>query len=95
MNYLRYLKIENEMHYLSVIDSGVGMTKEQADNIFSNDTINWKEGTSGERGTGLGLILCKDLVEELNGSIAVISEQGQGSNFFLLKLCLLHNKIKF
>jgi len=74
-------KVVDEMYHISVVDSGVGMTEEQAQNIFSNDTISWKQGTSGEKGTGLGLILCKDLAEELNGSIWASSTLGKGSVF--------------
>ena len=78
------IKVTNEInnnnkHKISVIDTGVGMDKKQAETLFSKDTISWNEGTSGEVGTGLGLILCKELSEELNGSISVESELGKGT----------------
>ncbi|WP_299885750.1 two-component regulator propeller domain-containing protein [uncultured Lacinutrix sp.] len=72
-------KISNGMYSISVIDSGVGMDESQQKTLFSNNTVLWKEGTSGELGTGLGLILCKELSEELNGAINVNSKIGKGT----------------
>lgn len=66
---------------VQVRDSGVGMDQETIDKLFRLDTTNSKIGTSGETGTGLGLILCKEFVEKHNGKIRVESEPGKGSSF--------------
>lgn len=66
---------------ISVKDSGIGMTKNQIDNLFQiNKSIN-TAGTDGEKGSGLGLILCKEFIEEYKGTISVESAPGKGSTF--------------
>lgn len=64
-----------------VTDTGVGMEPEKVDNIFSLADSNSNTGTKGEKGTGLGLLLCKELVERNGGEIYVTSEPGKGSTF--------------
>jgi signal transduction histidine kinase len=66
---------------ISVTDTGIGMTKEQIGNLFKIDTNLTKAGTSEEKGTGLGLILCKEFVEIHKGSIWVESKPEKGSIF--------------
>ena len=66
---------------LSVKDTGIGMHEEELDQIFT-DASNSRLGTSYEKGTGLGLMLCKDFVEKNGGEISVESKEGLGSNFF-------------
>lgn len=66
---------------VSVRDTGIGMTEKQISCLFDLAKENTTVGTNGEKGTGLGLLLCKDLVEKNNGEIRVESEAGQGSNF--------------
>jgi len=66
---------------ISVSDTGVGMTPEQVDKLFSIGDKNSTKGTGGESGTGLGLLLCKDLLEKCNGSMVVQSKPGKGSTF--------------
>lgn len=77
------IMVQNELnkskHKISVIDTGVGMSKAQAETLFLKDTVSWDEGTEGEVGTGLGLILCKELSEELKGSLTVKSELEKGT----------------
>ncbi len=68
---------------ISVSDTGVGMTQEQIDRMFSLGEKNSTKGTQGEAGTGLGLLLCKDLLDKCNGSIALESEPGKGSTFIV------------
>lgn len=65
----------------SVTDSGVGMSAEQIDSLFKVDAAQSTQGTKGEGGTGLGLLLCKDFVERHGGKIWAISEPGKGSSF--------------
>jgi len=66
---------------LSVIDNGVGINKTDAEKLFKIDVKHSTNGTSGEKGTGLGLILCKEFVEMHGGRIWVESELKKGTNF--------------
>ena len=67
---------------ISVKDTGVGIKPEKLPNLFSTGKIISTEGTHLEKGTGLGLILCKDFVEKNKGEIWVESEPGKGSTFY-------------
>ncbi|MBK6266306.1 tetratricopeptide repeat-containing sensor histidine kinase [Marivirga sp. S37H4] len=66
---------------VSVSDNGVGMPPEVVEKIFRLDTKHSTQGTAKEKGTGLGLILCKEFVEKNGGEIWVKSEEGKGSVF--------------
>ncbi len=67
---------------ISVRDTGVGMTREVSDNLFAiAKKRSSMPGTSGESGTGLGLILCKEFVGKNGGDIWVDSTLGKGSTF--------------
>lgn len=68
---------------ISVRDNGVGMDEVTRESIFSLSTLQSQLGTQGERGTGLGLGLCKEFVEKNNGSIEVESEPNKGSSFII------------
>lgn len=65
-----------------VRDNGVGMSEATIAKLFRIDETITSIGTSGERGTGLGLILCKEFIEKHGGSMWVESEIGKGSTFF-------------
>lgn len=75
--------VESESNNLkiSVEDNGTGIDSKSLKNLFHLDKISTKNGTQGEKGTGLGLVLCKDFVERHNGKIWVESELGKGSKF--------------
>jgi signal transduction histidine kinase len=66
---------------VSVKDDGIGMTQETIDSILSHSTIKSSDGTSGEKGTGLGLLLCKEFITKNNGELNIESEPGKGSTF--------------
>lgn len=66
---------------LCISDQGVGISKEALGKIFSPSEKQKTTGTKGERGSGLGLILCKDFIEKNGGGIRVESEPGKGSTF--------------
>ena len=66
---------------ISVTDHGVGMTKEKTDQILHGDVLKSSVGTSGEEGTGLGLLICREFVDLAGGKREIISEPGKGSKF--------------
>lgn len=66
---------------ISISDQGVGMNKAALEKIFSPAEKPKTAGTKGERGSGLGLILCKDFIEKNGGTIRAESELGKGSTF--------------
>lgn len=68
---------------ISISDNGVGMNAEKCKKLFRIDTQVSTRGTSDERGTGLGLILCKEFVEKHHGRIEVESEPNVGSTFIV------------
>jgi len=64
-----------------ISDDGVGMSQEQTEMLFDKSVIYTTPGTSNEKGTGLGLKLCKEFVERMGGKIWVESEEDKGSTF--------------
>ena len=76
---------------ISVTDTGVGIPKNKIDDLFCIDKNTSTQGTENETGTGLGLILCKELVEKHNGKIWVESEEGKGSEFIFSMPCSSNN----
>lgn len=66
---------------LAVSDTGTGIPQEDITQLFRFDVKYSNIGTAGEEGTGLGLVLCKDLVEKNGGELKVESEVGQGTTF--------------
>jgi signal transduction histidine kinase len=66
---------------ISISDSGVGISPADIPKLFRIDVNHSTKGTMNERGTGLGLILCKEFVEKHGGKIWVDSEIGRGSVF--------------
>ncbi len=67
---------------ISVSDNGVGITDKNLARLFRIDESYSVPGTQNEKGTGLGLILCKEFVEKHGGKIWVESKPGQGSTFY-------------
>ncbi|PIE36508.1 hybrid sensor histidine kinase/response regulator [candidate division KSB3 bacterium] len=72
---------EGQYIEIAVSDTGIGMSEDEVAKLFRIDVKYRNYGTDGEDGTGLGLILCKELVEKNNGTIWVESEPGHGSTF--------------
>ena len=73
---------EQNLYVVSIADTGVGMSPETLKKLFRIDTKYTTHGTANEKGTGLGLILCKDFIEKNGGSIGVESQEGKGTVFF-------------
>jgi len=68
---------------ISVSNTGVGIPCERIDNLFRIDHSFSTPDTDGEKGTGLGLILCKEFLAVNDGEIQVKSEMGKGSTFII------------
>ena len=74
-------KMKVDHFEVSISDTGVGIGKEEIEKLFRNETSFTSKGTENEKGTGLGLILCKEFAEIHGGTITVESEIGKGSTF--------------
>ena len=70
------------MAEVCVSDNGVGIEEDRKGLLFHIDEKLSTSGTANETGTGLGLLLCKEMVERQGGHIWVESEAGKGSRFF-------------
>lgn len=66
---------------ISVEDTGVGIAEDKMEKLFKIENVTKSEGTAGEKGTGLGLMLCKEFVEKHGGTIKVESQVDKGSKF--------------
>ena len=66
---------------ISVSDDGVGIAPANLAKLFNISEFHSTKGTAEEKGTGLGLMLCKEFVEKHGGTIRVESEKGKGSTF--------------
>jgi len=75
------IKPQQDHVVVSIADNGVGMSKDIVAKLFRIDTKHTTKGTANEKGTGLGLILCKEFIEKNGGRIWVESEEGKGSVF--------------
>ncbi|RMD50219.1 MAG: hypothetical protein D6830_03260, partial [Ignavibacteria bacterium] len=75
------IKLENNWAHVSVKDSGVGIPEEKINKIFDSKSNFSTSGTANESGTGLGLLLVKELVDRMKGKIKVESEVGKGTTF--------------
>ena len=71
---------DNEI-IITVSDNGIGISEDSIKTIFDSIQLNSRVGTGGEKGTGLGLTICKEFVEKHGGKIWVESQVGVGSNF--------------
>lgn len=74
---------QNEMCIIKVSDTGVGMADLKLQNLFNIAGVESENGTAGEKGTGLGLLICKEFVELNNGRIWVESMPNKGSSFYV------------
>jgi signal transduction histidine kinase len=72
---------EHDRIVVTVTDRGVGMSGDELARLMESDDRVQRRGTAGETGTGLGLVLTKDLVHRMRGSISARSEPGVGTSF--------------
>ncbi len=71
--------IVNDNLKISIKDNGIGMNEDEVNQALASNVKYSTLGTEKERGTGLGLIYCKDLIEKNNGKFQIISEVGKGT----------------
>lgn len=78
-----FLSTEEDGNFIvtSISDTGVGIPPEKLENLFSIGKNLTTMGTAKEKGTGLGLMLCKEFIEKNGGTIHVASQVGKGSTF--------------
>lgn len=69
---------------ISVKDQGIGMDTETQNKLFNSGKVHSLPGTENERGTGFGLNICKNLVEQQGGSLQVVSSPGKGTSMNVL-----------
>lgn len=74
---------ENRPGAIAVSDTGIGINPKSLAQIFRYDEKTSTSGTSGEKGSGLGLPLCRDIIAAHGGSIDVESKVGEGSAFYI------------
>ena len=77
-----YASQQDGMIIICVADSGVGIASQRLNDLFQIETSFSTVGTANEKGTGLGLILCNELVRENGGQIWAESTLGEGSRFY-------------
>ncbi|MFZ5942408.1 MAG: cache domain-containing protein [Bacteroidota bacterium] len=71
----------NRLTTISVEDNGTGMSPVEVENLFTDNNNESRAGTAREKGSGLGLVICRQVVEIMGGKIWAISEPGKGSIF--------------
>lgn len=69
---------------INITDTGVGISKANLEKLFVKNSNPTTLGTANEKGTGLGLLLCKEFIEKNNGSISVSSQPEKGSTFTII-----------
>lgn len=84
----------NVFHEIIIKDTGVGMSPEVLEKIFRIDANYTTLGTEHEKGTGLGVILCKEMIERQGGAIKVESQLSIGTKFsFILPMWIEPDEI--
>jgi signal transduction histidine kinase len=68
---------------ITIEDNGVGMTQETIKKILGTIELNSTKGTSGETGTGMGLIISKEFIQRHKGTLNIESTLGKGSSFII------------
>ncbi len=76
-----YAEVEDNQAIITVSDNGIGIPEEVIPKLWEITTHQTTQGTQGESGTGLGLFICKDFVEQHDGTIWVESKINKGSEF--------------
>ncbi|WP_374950234.1 tetratricopeptide repeat protein [Mucilaginibacter sp.] len=74
-------QVNDKLVIVSISDNGPGISKEESERLFSLDST-MSAGTRGEKGNHLGLILCKDMIEQNKGHIGFETQLGEGTTFW-------------
>ncbi len=74
---------ENKSIMLKICDNGIGIPEEKQKNLFTSEEVTSTPGTENEKGTGLGLKLCHELILINKGTINVESKEGEGTCFII------------
>ncbi|MDA3928885.1 MAG: ATP-binding protein [Prolixibacteraceae bacterium] len=74
-------ELKNDFVSIAVIDSGVGISKENIKKLMEAGTHHSTLGTNNEKGTGLGLIIIQEFIKKLGGEFSITSEHNKGSSF--------------
>ena len=77
------ITIEDSSIFIKIKDNGIGISKEDKQKLFRLDVHHTTKGTYNEKGTGLGLLLCKEFITRHEGTLAVESSPGKGSTFIV------------
>ncbi len=73
---------KNNRMLICIADNGVGIPQKTLKRLFKEENVSTR-GTSNEKGTGLGLMICKDFIQRNEGQIWVESKQGEGASFYI------------
>ncbi len=95
LNAVKYSKINGKIRIcnetdkdeniiIKIIDNGIGMSENQLRKIFDMTSSFSTVGTKGEKGSGLGLILCKELINKINGNIEIQSKINEGTTVIII-----------
>ncbi len=92
-----YSQVENGFVKVTIEDNGIGIEKKSLENIFRLDSIHTSKGTEGELGTGLGVMLCREMIEKQGGKIYISSEVNVGTkvSFTLPAVPEIHELLSF
>lgn len=73
----------DNFHHFEIRDEGVGLEKEEVDNLLNSNNISSHLGTNNEKGNGIGLHLTKQIITQLGGNISLESSPGSGTTFYI------------
>ncbi len=76
-----FCKENNGYFDISIMDTGIGMDEQTIMNLFKVNETKSRTGTTNEKGSGIGLIICKYFIDKHNGKIHVSSQENKGSKF--------------
>lgn len=87
------LKTVSDRLHITIADNGIGISEKKLSQLFINPETTF--GTNNEKGTWLGLALCKEIIELNGGTIKVESELGKGSRFIIALASSEDKEVKF
>lgn len=76
-------KQDNGFYQIEIKDSGIGLSPIEIENLLSKNDMLSREGTQNEKGSGLGLMVCKDFIARMDGKLFIESQPGEGTRFIL------------